>query len=187
MHERRVEPPIAIGLRHRRAMLEKPLRRRAAKILHEAEKRRLTLQPTARFRHRLAVVVSGDRENGRVVILVGLVELRDILAAFAAQIDGVAEMEQKSRPLAALRCGDLLLHRGRDGVLGFGAMDAASVAQRVKGECARLFRRFGHAGKDRLQRQAEITFGGRRQRVEARVVGEIRHGVADLRRRLCES
>src|SRR5208283_1751778 len=184
MNKGSLKHPVTIRLRHRRPIFEEPLWQGAAKILHEAIKRRFDQQIVAS--HDFTVMIPRNSEDGRVIILIWFIKLCDILAAFATQIDDVSKVEKKSRSFSLIRIGNLLLHGRSDRVLRFIAMNSPGVAERVKHQSARLFQLAGHAGKNGFQSKIETRSAERRWGLETGLLGKIRDRIADFGRDLCE-
>ena len=104
-----------------------------AKIPHETKQRRFRIHWIATPDRGIAVVVAGDGENRRVIVLIRLIELSRIKIALPVEIDDVSEVVIERRSWAfGGRAGNLTVHRTGDCRLNVVTIYASGVADRVK-------------------------------------------------------
>ena len=104
---------------------------------------------------RVPVVVPGDREDRRRVVLVGVIELLVVARVLAVVVDDVAQVEEERGLVGQRGLVDLASHVVGDVDLGAGAVHAAGVADGVEDEPTRLADRTRPRGQDGRQVEVE--------------------------------
>ena len=127
-----VQDPIRIGLGHRGPVRVSGVggkdRRGRAKVFQKAVE-------APRFRIpgiRVAVMVSGNRENGGRIMEIRLVELRIVFGGLSVVVDDVPDDVEEGRGRASVGSPEVLFHFVGNDSLGLGSFDASGVARGVE-------------------------------------------------------
>src|ERR1700733_8233564 len=96
-HEGCVKSPVNIGLGNRHAGGTDVFRRRRAEVLKKSVEGRLAVGRIALFNLGIPVVIAGNGEDGRRIVLVGFVELRFVQGALAVEVDNISEVKEERR------------------------------------------------------------------------------------------
>ena len=99
-------------------------------------------------------MVPGDREDRRVVVRVGFVELRSVFALVAVEVHDVSDMEEERRRSSGHLRLEVFDHRLGDILLGIGVQDAAGVPGYVEHPLATRRRDTDFGGREPIRRQS---------------------------------
>jgi hypothetical protein len=146
------------------------MRLRGAEVGGESEQRRLGVGRIAGAHAGVAVVIAGDRENRRRIVLVRLIELGAVELALSVEIDDVSNVIEKRRLVRRLHRFDLAFHGFSDRHLNIVAVNAAGITDDMKYELARLCSGGRQIRHDDAQRQCQIHVVGERRLLEMRIV-----------------
>src|SRR5487761_1336313 len=128
------------------------MRLRVAEVRHEALEGRLGIGLVAGTDLGVAVVIAGDGEDPRWIVLIGLVKLIVVMPSQAVEVHHVAQVIVKCRIVR--RVLELAFHVFGDRFLHLGAMHSARVADHVE-DHFRLDALF-QSGVDSVQGQLEV-------------------------------
>src|SRR5579864_2094003 len=136
------------------------LRRGIAKILHEAKQRRFGIRQISLSNLSVAIVVSRNRENQRLIMLVRLVKLGVVEGALPIEVNDVAQMVQEGGPFTCSRLIHLFLHCGCNGVLCCCSMNPSCIPYAMEDEFARRFRGVACLGIEDVKRNGKSVRRG---------------------------